>query len=226
MKIELTEEQKVKVRTDKDLYPVLREVLLQANRTDQNKEHLWVCGLGANHLLMYLELVSLGTMFQSIVEPMDIFSWALQKQVPMIVLVHNHPSEELEPSEADKNLTDRMIQVGNIVNVKVVDHLIISTKDYYSFERMGLMAKLRLSKKYVLAFLEEARLKKEFQQIGEKIGRKAGLLEGEKKGIKKGKKEGLKEGKIEMAKKSLEEGLSIELISKLTGLSKEEIETL
>jgi DNA repair protein RadC len=226
MKIELTEKQKVKIHTDKDLYPVLREVLLQANRTDQNKEHLWVCGLGANHLLLYLELVSLGTMFQSIVEPMDIFSWALQKQVPMIVLVHNHPSEELEPSEADKNLTDRMIQVGNIVNVKVVDHLVISTKDYYSFERMGLMAKLRLSKKYVLAFLEEARLKKEFQQIGEKIGRKAGLVEGERKGIKKGKKEGLKEGKIEMAKKSLEEGLPIELIAKLTGLSKEEIEAL
>jgi DNA repair protein RadC len=226
MKIELTEKQKVKVHTDKDLYPVLREVLLQANRTDQNKEHLWVCGLGANHLLMYLELVSLGTMFQSIVEPMDIFSWALQKQVPMIVLVHNHPSEQLEPSEADKNLTDRMIQVGNIVNVNVVDHLVISTKDYYSFERMGLMAKLRMSKKYVLAFLEEARLKKEFQQIGEKIGRKAGLVEGEKKGIKKGLKEGEKKKAVEMAKKSLEEGLSIELIAKLTGLSKEEIETL
>ena len=202
MKIELTEKQKVKIHTDKDLYPVLREVLLQANRTDQNKEHLWCCGLGANHLLLYLELVSLGTMFQSIVEPMDIFSWALQKQVPMIVLVHNHPSDELEPSEADKNLTDRMIQVGNIVNVKVVDHLIITTKDYYSFERMGLMAKLRLSKKYLLPFIEEALVKKE------------GLKEGEKK------------RSIEMAKVMKKEGESIEKISKYTGLTKKEIDKL
>ena len=141
-------------------------------------------------------------MFQSIVEPMDIFSWALQKQVPMIVLVHNHPSDELEPSEADKNLTDRMIQVGNIVNVKVVDHLIITTKDYYSFERMGLMAKLRLSKKYLLPFIEEALVKKE------------GLKEGEKK------------RSIEMAKVMKKEGESIEKISKYTGLTKKEIDKL
>jgi DNA repair protein RadC len=218
MKIELTEKQKVKVHTDNDLYPVLREVLLQANRTDQNKEHLWVCGLGANHLLMYLELVSLGTMFQSIVEPMDIFSWALQKQVPMIVLVHNHPSELLVPSEADKDMTDRMIQVGNIVNVKVVDHLIITTKEYFGFERSGLMNQLRMSKKYVLAFLEEARLKKEFQRIGEALG--------EKKGLEKGIKKGRKEEKLEMAKKLKEKGIDITLISETSGLSIKEIEKL
>jgi DNA repair protein RadC len=133
MNIELTEKQKVKVRTDRDLYPIMREILFQANKTDQNKEHLWVCGLGANNLLLYVELVSLGTMFQSLTEPMDIFSWALQKQVPMIIVVHNHPSENLVPTEADKDLTDQMIQVGNLVGVKVVDHLIITTKDYYGF---------------------------------------------------------------------------------------------
>jgi hypothetical protein len=49
--------QKVKVRTDRDFYPIMREILLQANKTDRNKEHLWVCGLGANNLLLYVELV-------------------------------------------------------------------------------------------------------------------------------------------------------------------------
>ena len=218
MNIDLTEKQKVKVRTDRDLYPIMREILLQANKTDRNKEHLWVCGLGANSLLLYMELVSLGTMFQSITEPMDIFSWALQKQVPMIIIVHNHPSEGLVPTEADKDLTDQMIQVGNIVGVKVVDHLIITTKDYFSFERSGLLAKLRMSKKYVLAFLEAERIKKEAQRIGEKIGKKAGLLEGEKKGEKK--------GKIAMAKVLKENGVDISVIAKSSGLSKAEIERL
>ena len=218
MKIELTEKQKIKVYTDKALYPVMREVLLQANRTNQNKERLWVCGLGANHVLMYLELVSIGAMFQSIVEPMDIFSWALQKQVPMIILVHNHPGELLVPSEVDKNMTDRMIQVGNIVGVNVVDHLIISTKEYYSFEAKGLMDQLRLSKKYTFAFFEEIQLKKEFQRIGEEIGRRTGLLEGEKKGRQ--------EEKIEMAKAMKKEGELVEKIIKYTGLTKEEIEKL
>ena len=238
MNIELKEKQKVKIRTDKDLYPIMREILLQANKTDQNKEHLWVCGIGANNLLLYLELVSLGTMFQSITEPMDIFSWALQKQVPMIILVHNHPSETLVATGADKDLTDQMIQVGNLVGVKVVDHLIITTKEYYSFESSGLLGKLRMSKKYVLSFLEEERIKNEAQRIGEEIGRKAGLKEGKKEGKREGKKEGLKEGekkgvekgikegKIEMAKKMREEGEPVEKITKYTGLSIEEIERL
>ncbi|MCP4456585.1 MAG: DNA repair protein [Cytophagales bacterium] len=177
MNIELTDKQKVKVRTDSDLYPIMREILLQANKTDSNKEHLWVCGLGVNHKLLYIELVSLGTMFQSITEPMDIFSWALQKQVPIIILVHNHPSEVLLATQADKDLTDQMIQVGDLVGVKVVDHLIITTKEYFSFERSGLLAKLRMSDKFKLSFLEAERIKKEALRIGEGIG--------EKKGIKK-----------------------------------------
>jgi DNA repair protein RadC len=206
--------QKVKVRTDRDFYPIMREILLQANKTDRNKEHLWVCGLGANNLLLYVELVSLGTMYQSIVEPMDIFAWALQKQVAMIILVHNHPSEKLAATEGDKDLTDRMIQVGKIVNIKVVDHLIITPGGYYSFETHGLMRKLSLSKKYVPGYVQVEQLKKEAQKIGEERGRKEGLFEGRKA------------EKIEMAKNSLKEGLSFELISKLTGLSKEEIEQL
>jgi DNA repair protein RadC len=210
LNVELNDEQKVKVRSDKDVYPIMREILLQANKTDRNKEHLWVCGLGANNLLLYVELVSLGTMYQSIVEPMDVFAWALQKQVAMIIIVHNHPSERLVPTPADEDLTDRMIQVGNIVNIKVVDHMIITTEDYYSFERHGLMRKLALSKKYVPGYVEVDRIKKEAQRIGEEIGRK----------------EGAKDRGIEMAKVMKTEGESIEKISKYTGLSEEEIEKL
>ncbi len=65
-----------------------------------------------NGKLLYIELVSLGTLSQSIVEPMDIFAWALHKQVSMLVLVHNHPSGDLMPTTADLELTDQMIQVG------------------------------------------------------------------------------------------------------------------
>jgi predicted transposase/invertase (TIGR01784 family) len=76
------------------------------------------------------------------------------------------------------------------------------------------MAQLRLSKKFVLAFLEEARIKKEAQLIGEKIG--------EKEGIKKGRKE----EKLEMAKKLKEKGIDLTLISETSGLSIKEIEKL
>ena len=154
-----------------------------------------------------------------------------------MVLVHNHPSETLVPSEGDKDITDRLIQVGNIVGIEVVEHLIISLEGYYSFEKTGLLEKLRQSKKWVPPFIEEERLRKEKEKIREealKIGKKEGIKEGKKigkqigleQGIKKGKQEGLKEGKIEMAKVMKKNKEPIDKISKYTGLSKEEIEKL
>jgi DNA repair protein RadC len=141
---------------------------------------------------------------------MDIFAWALQKQVAMLILVHNHPSGDLMPTNADLELTDQMIQVGRIVHIPVVDHLIISTESYYSFDREGDLKRLQKSKKYVPGYMQVEEIKK----AAIAIGRKEGISEGAK-------------GKaLDVAKESLKEGLSIELISKLTGLSKEEIEKL
>jgi len=178
--------------------------------------------LANNSMLQYIELISLGTLYQSVVEPMDVFSWALHKQVAMLILVHNHPSGELKPTAADLDLTDNLIQVGRVVRIPVVEHLIITTGGFYSFESSGDIKRLNLSKKYVPGYLEIERIQKEAQRIGEELGRKAGLKEGEKKG----KKEGLKEGKIEMAKVMKKEGESVEKITKYTGLSQEEIEKL
>ena len=88
----------------------------------------------------------------------------------------------------------------------------ISTKDdFYSFCTSGTLAKLEKSKKYAVYFIEEAKLLKEGEHIGIEIGEK------------KGKEEGLKEGKIEIAKNAIKEGLSTDLIVKLTGLTEKEI---
>jgi DNA repair protein RadC len=119
-----------------------------------------------------------------------------------------------------------MIQVGNIVNVQVIDHLIISEKHYYSFDDHGLMEKLRESKKWVPGYVEVERLLKEARKIAEKKGLKEGKKIGMEKGLEKGMKEGERNKAIKIAKKSLKEGLPIEVISKITGLSKEDIEKL
>jgi DNA repair protein RadC len=130
------------------------------------------------------------------------------------------------PSESDNDLTDRMIQVGKIVNIQVVDHLIISPDFYYSYQQSGLLSALEKSKKWVPPFQEEERIRKEAL----KIGKEAGLKEGKKIGLEKGMKKGRKEGKnvrsLEIAKKMKKKGESVETISEYTGLSKEEIEKL
>jgi len=96
-----------------------------------NKEHFWCVALAHNSILQYVELISLGTLNQSVVEPMDVYSWALHKQVAMLILVHNHPTGELKPTRADMDLTDNLIQVGRVVRIPVVEHLIITTGGHF-----------------------------------------------------------------------------------------------
>ena len=111
MNVRLTKAQKINIANSDDVFAVMRQILRRENRLGRNKEHFWVIGLANNHQILYIELVSLGSITATIVEPMDVFSWALQKRCVKIILVHNHPGGTLQPSLADKEITDRMIQV-------------------------------------------------------------------------------------------------------------------
>nr|BFF37497.1 hypothetical protein BACT7_23590 [Tenacibaculum mesophilum] len=202
MDIKLTEQEKIKILNSDDIYGIMQKILLRESKIDQNREHFWVIGLENNNRILFIELISLGTINATLVEPMEVFSLALQKRAVKIMLCHNHPSGELTPSDNDKNLTDRLIQVGIIVNTHVIDHLIISDKSYLSFANIGLLQELEKSTKYVPKYVLEQRLKKEASEIAEK--NKA----------------------IEIAKAFKRSGLDNELIAKNTGLTIEEVEKL
>lgn len=205
MNVPLSNEEKIKILNGDDLYGIMQRVLLREEKIDRNKEHFWIIGLENNNRMLFIELVSLGSVNTTIAEPMEVFSFALQKQAVKIILVHNHPSGELTPSEQDKDQTDRFIQVGIIVNVPVLDHFIISERSYYSFEVSGLLDQLKLSTKYVPPYILEERLRKDAQAIAE---RSVVLRESE------------------IALKLLEMGNSIEDVSLATGLSIEEVQAL
>ena len=200
MDIKLSESEKIKILNSDDLYGIMQRILLRENKIDRNREHFWVIGLENNNRILFIELISLGTVNKTLAEPMEVFSLALQKRAVKIILCHNHPSGELEPSEGDKNLTDRLIQVGIIVNTEVLDHLIISEKSYISFTDVGLMDTLKKSTKYVPSYVLEQRLKKEAAKIAE-----------QKK-------------VMEIAKAMKKAGEPTEKIVLFTGLSVEEIE--
>lgn len=80
-------------------------------------------------------------------------------------MVHNHPSGSLTPSEADKDITDRLIQVGRILNIELVDHLIITPTTYISFRSIKLMDELEHSLKYVPTYQVIERIRKEEKQF-------------------------------------------------------------
>jgi len=217
----LTRKQRIKIRCSDDAFKIMQEILLREEKIDQYKEQFWVMGLAPSYRIKYVELVSLGCVGATYAEPINVFRFALMKGCVSVILIHNHPSERLNPSKKDLDLTDRLIQVGRIIKVEVLDHLIISTKSHMSFADTDLMKQLEESTKYVPPFEQAERIRAEEKKIREEAVRVA-----EEKSLKKGKLEGKKEKAIEMAKNAKKEGLSVELIIKLTGLTKKEIEKI
>ncbi len=214
MQIELTKKQKIRVMNSDDLYHVMRQILLRENKIDQDQEHFWVVCLYGVNKIINIELVSLDTIDGTIVKPMQVFRVAIQKGAVKVILVHNHPGGELIPTRADRDLTDRMVQVGKIIHIEVCDHLIITLDGFYAFSKKGLMEEIRGSKKFVPLYKEKEMIRKEALKIGKM------------QGLKEGKQIGKGREKIRMAKKLKKKGININIIAETSGLSKEEIERL
>lgn len=206
MNIRLKKNKEIKVLCADDLYTIMQRILRRENKIDRNREHFWTVSLDNAFKILNIELVSMGSITKTVVAPMEVFSVPLQKRAVTIVLIHNHPSGDLTPSAADKDLTDRLIQCGFIVELPVMDHLIISEKEYYSFSNSGLLAELKESKKYVPPYKIKEELKKQMEiEIAKSIeNRKA----------------------LEMAKAMKVKGYKTEEISELTGLSKQTIQRI
>ena len=118
----------------------MRTIFLRLNRIERDKEHFWVIGLNIKKKTLFVDLVSIGSVNRAIVMPTNVFRVAILKNAVELILVHNHPSGDLTPSQADKNITNQLIQVGKIVDVQVIDHLIITPTSYLSFEDTGLFS--------------------------------------------------------------------------------------
>jgi DNA repair protein RadC len=217
MNIKLANKKKITIKNSRDIYDVMQRILLREQKVDRRREHFWTISLDNALKILNIELVSMGSFKSTVVEPMEVFSIPLQKRAASLVLVHNHPAGILIPSPTDEDLTDQLIQVGLIMHVPILDHLIISETSYYSFKNAGLLDELSKSIKYLPKYKLEQRFEKQ-------------LLKTEKKAKKEGVKEGVQKGEknkaTEMAKVMLKEGMPLELIIKITALTKAEINKL
>lgn len=217
MNITLTDKEKIKIMNSADLYKIMQQILLREQRVDQDREHFWTVCLNRANIIMNIELVSMGNVFSTGVLPMEVFSIPLQKRTVALIMVHNHPSGELKPSEADKDVTDHLYQVGKFLNVPVLDHMIISNKGYYSFSDSGLLNELSLSLKYVPVFMQKEKALNEQRNEFEKATK---LIQ------KKTRKDAEEEKAISIAKMMKEKGYPVEDIVTLTGLSKTAVKRL
>lgn len=113
--------------------------LMRRHLVDLSHEEFWIILTARSQKVISRELISRGGLSQTIVDPKVIFGIALQRQASNIILVHNHPSGNLKASDADITITRRLIQAGNVLEIKVLDHIIISDNGFYSFADNGII---------------------------------------------------------------------------------------
>ncbi len=105
----------------------------------ERKEHFKTLLLDAKGRIIYVDDVSTGELSMTPVHPREVFNTAVKKSAASLILVHNHPSGDPEPSMEDIALTERLVSVGKLMGIKVLDHIIIGDGEYYSFAGVGMI---------------------------------------------------------------------------------------
>lgn len=106
-------------------------------KVDRFQEQFYTIYLDANKKVIEEKLLFLGTVNYSLVHPRDIFKEAYLLNATGIICVHNHPSGDVSPSKEDISLTNRLREVGKLMGILVIDHIIIGEEMYYSFLENG-----------------------------------------------------------------------------------------
>lgn len=122
-----------KIRTAGDLYPLV------SHYADRNQEQFICASLNGAHEVIAIRVVSVGILNKTIVHPREVYGDPLSDRAAAILVCHNHPSGQLEPSEEDLNITRRLAEAGELLGINLLDHLILSPRGgYFSFVESGI----------------------------------------------------------------------------------------
>jgi len=124
--------------------PELIHELIGAEMRKLRKESLRVILLDTRYHLIRIEEVSLGSINESIAHPRDVFRPALIHSAHAVIVAHNHPSGDASPSQTDHNLTRRLAEAAELLQIKLLDHIIIGapterSAGYFSFKEAGVL---------------------------------------------------------------------------------------
>lgn len=121
-------EKKRRLASAEDVVSLVRPELGLATR-----EHFIGLYLDARNCLLCKRVIAIGSLNASLVHPREIFKTALAESAAALVLVHNHPSGDPAPSDEDVMITKNLIKVGELIGIEVLDHVIVTQHDYFSF---------------------------------------------------------------------------------------------
>ena len=106
---------------------------------DETKEHLFVLHLNTKNHVIRHDLVSIGTLNASLIHPREVFKSAIRESTHSLILVNNHPSGDVEPSNADTQVTGILRQAGSILQIELLDHVIVGKENWFSFREHALL---------------------------------------------------------------------------------------
>ncbi|WP_306640156.1 RadC family protein [Sanyastnella coralliicola] len=122
------------VRSSHDVYQLFRPILM-----DLMHEEFWVLLLNRANRVMSKVMISKGGLAGTVADPKMIFHHALLNQASAMILVHNHPSGNLQPSQADRDITKKLRNAGDFLDLPVLDHLIVTEAGFFSFADEGII---------------------------------------------------------------------------------------
>ena len=123
----------MKVTGVQEVAQVFLDLLALEDKIDQDKEHFYVMHLDVKNRVKIVELVSLGTLTASLVHPRETFRRAVMQGSASIIVAHNHPSGEVEPSDEDTKVTKLLFDAGGILGITLNDHIIFTNEKLFSF---------------------------------------------------------------------------------------------
>ncbi|HLD97454.1 MAG TPA: DNA repair protein RadC [Candidatus Nanoarchaeia archaeon] len=131
-RVSLAKNEKVIIKNAKDAFSYASGRLLS-----NDKEQFMVILLNSKNRIIKDEVVSVGTLNASLIHSREVFKSAIKESANAIIIAHNHPSGDPTPSEEDAIITNSLVDAGELLNIKLVDHVILGKNSYYSFAKEG-----------------------------------------------------------------------------------------
>jgi DNA repair protein RadC len=123
-----------KIETIEDVYNHFVDEL-----KDKKKEHFYALYLDTKNRIIKQELVSVGTLDASLIHAREVFNPAIKANAKSVLLVHNHPSGDCEPSSADIDVTRNLVATGEMLGIDIIDHIIIGDEKFMSMRKQGMI---------------------------------------------------------------------------------------
>jgi DNA repair protein RadC len=121
-----------KIQSSRDAFEVF-----QSKVAEENYEAFWIMLLNRANRILAVEKISDGGISGTVADPKKIFKLALDRYASCIILCHNHPSGNIDPSQADIQLTHKLIEASKFLDLEILDHVIVGDENYYSFADEG-----------------------------------------------------------------------------------------